>query len=289
MNRRNHRKAFHKNSVHADCSLRIFFHEDYFVINGSISVFFQQENTEKTSKFRSYTGSGINDDGWPLCIHGKVVIHLTELDPEIRPATGTSSILRPGDFYFHISRPSLVNPSLVLCLKLRTLSGELIEIRIPPTHLNMAFSHKWFEETIFHSSSDARLLGALEFCVVSFERSIDRIELQLLTSGWQQQSSFNSSASASISSISSSFNSNEINSITSHGEILSAPGVLDSDCKCLCRVTAKSSGHNNPTSRCDTTTPGKFRNSYILAGGKCTNRCFPNHFREDVKFFLGAD
>ncbi|XP_055357987.1 triple functional domain protein-like isoform X2 [Paramacrobiotus metropolitanus] len=180
--------------------------------------------------------------GWPLCANGRVIIHLCELDPEIRPITGTSSILRPGECYFHIARSSSQTPGLVLCLKLRTSSGELIDLRIPPQRLSMAFSQKWFEETI--SAHDSRLLGALQFCVVSFERSIERIDLQLLTSGWQVPfapfPAISSSASCSCSNLTSS--SNAENTLLDN-ELICAPEGVHEECQCLCRLNSGDKGN----------------------------------------------
>ena len=213
--------------------------------------------------------------GWPLSLDAKVIIHLTELD---RSQLGPAGKLERGHFYFHLSHPTSAqnhhqNPAgrggLQLCLKLRALSGEAFEVRIPhnallpPSHENwdgnMAFSQKWFEETIFRSSSDERLLSALQFCVVSFERSIDKIDPQLLASG--VRSNFNgsgqrlvpSSSSASFSSspyrrTGSSLSSSGIDpfSTTRDNELLlssmAAAGttggglLLADECQCLCGI-----------------------------------------------------
>jgi hypothetical protein len=194
----------------------------------SVVVFVLQEGNENWKNRKD----GQIDCSWPLCSQGKVIIHLTELDRSSLPA----GKLGRGDFYFHISRPCQTkspNLGLCLCLKLRTLSGEALEVRIPPAHLSMAFSQKWFQETIFRSS-DTRLLSALQFCVVSFERSIDRIELQLLASGLRMDQRLPSSHSDAVAT-------SDLPLSAKDNELLSSACLVADECQCLCGIINSSS------------------------------------------------
>ncbi|XP_038070447.1 puratrophin-1-like isoform X2 [Patiria miniata] len=88
------------------------------------------------------------DDGWPLCHHGNVVVHLCEVDREY---------LRQGDYYLYIkpNSPSSQSPaannnpnSVTLTLQYLTSDGELEEIPVPASTFREVFTRRWLRDAI---------------------------------------------------------------------------------------------------------------------------------------------
>ncbi|XP_019365496.1 PREDICTED: uncharacterized protein KIAA1755 homolog [Gavialis gangeticus] len=75
-------------------------------------------------------------EGWPLCLHEKVVVHLAPLNP---------LLLRPGDFYLQAEPCQDQAAGIVLkCLSrdLRTVE----EIPVPQSSCSLLFTNEWLEE-----------------------------------------------------------------------------------------------------------------------------------------------
>ncbi|KAM6298787.1 uncharacterized protein KIAA1755 homolog [Aegotheles albertisi] len=96
-------------------------------------------------------------EGWPLCLHEKVVVHLAPLNP---------LLLRPGDFYLqaepceeHSARITLKH----LSCDLRTVE----ETPVPEAAYALLFTNEWLEE-INHDWSGA----PLHTCLVATESGI---------------------------------------------------------------------------------------------------------------------
>ncbi|XP_078248371.1 uncharacterized protein KIAA1755 homolog isoform X1 [Pogona vitticeps] len=75
-------------------------------------------------------------EGWPLCLHEKVVVHLGPLNP---------LLLRPGDFYLQ-AEPCGEQSA---CLVVKCLSKDLTtveEIPLPEASCSFLFTKEWLEE-----------------------------------------------------------------------------------------------------------------------------------------------
>ena len=84
------------------------------------------------------------DDGWPLCFHGNVVVHLCEVEREN---------LRQGDYYLYIKPPSPSsisatnnNSTVTLTLQYLTLEGDLEEIPVPASTFREVFTRNWLRD-----------------------------------------------------------------------------------------------------------------------------------------------
>ncbi|KAJ7332268.1 hypothetical protein JRQ81_014448 [Phrynocephalus forsythii] len=75
-------------------------------------------------------------EGWPLCLHEKVVVHLGPLNP---------LLLRPGDFYLQAEPCGEQSASLVVkCLSKDLTTVE--KIPIPEASCSFLFTKEWLEE-----------------------------------------------------------------------------------------------------------------------------------------------
>lgn len=75
-------------------------------------------------------------EGWPLCLHEKVVVHLGPLNP---------LLLRPGDFYLQ-AEPCGEQSA---CLVVKCLSKDLTtveKIPVPEASCSLLFTKEWLEE-----------------------------------------------------------------------------------------------------------------------------------------------
>ncbi|XP_067410635.1 uncharacterized protein KIAA1755 homolog [Emydura macquarii macquarii] len=96
-------------------------------------------------------------EGWPLCLHEKVVIHLAPLNP---------LLLRPGDFYLQAESSGEQSA----CITVKCLSQDLrtVEERpVPESSYPVLFTNEWLEEI-------NRNLGRapLHTCLVATEKGI---------------------------------------------------------------------------------------------------------------------
>ncbi|XP_050773650.1 uncharacterized protein KIAA1755 homolog isoform X2 [Gopherus flavomarginatus] len=96
-------------------------------------------------------------EGWPLCLHEKVVIHLAPLNP---------LLLRPGDFYFQ-AEPYGEQSA---CITVKCLSQDLrtVEERtVPESSYTLLFTNEWLEEI----NRDLER-APLHTCLVATEKGI---------------------------------------------------------------------------------------------------------------------
>ncbi|XP_065501742.1 uncharacterized protein KIAA1755 homolog isoform X2 [Caloenas nicobarica] len=96
-------------------------------------------------------------EGWPLCLHEKVVVHLAPLNP---------LLLRPGDFYLQAEPCEELSARITLkhlSLDLRTVE----ETPVPEAAYALLFTNEWLEEI---NSDQARV--PLHTCLVATENGV---------------------------------------------------------------------------------------------------------------------
>ncbi|KAG6938454.1 hypothetical protein G0U57_005715 [Chelydra serpentina] len=96
-------------------------------------------------------------EGWPLCLHEKVVIHLAPLNP---------LLLRPGDFYLQAEPYGEQS----VCITVKCLSRDLrtVEERtVPESSYTLLFTNEWLEEI----NRDLER-APLHTCLVATEKGI---------------------------------------------------------------------------------------------------------------------
>lgn len=79
-------------------------------------------------------------EGWPLCLHDRVVVHIAPIDP---------LLLQPGDFYLQVVPFCHQSARILVCSLLREegLQVELVEeTPVPETSYPCIFSREWLEE-----------------------------------------------------------------------------------------------------------------------------------------------
>lgn len=79
-------------------------------------------------------------EGWPLCLHDRVVVHIAPVDP---------LLLQPGDFYLQVVPFCHQSARILVCALLREegLQVELVEeTPVPETSYPCIFSREWLEE-----------------------------------------------------------------------------------------------------------------------------------------------
>ncbi|XP_065706012.1 uncharacterized protein KIAA1755 homolog isoform X3 [Patagioenas fasciata] len=96
-------------------------------------------------------------EGWPLCLHEKVVVHLAPLNP---------LLLRPGDFYLQAEPCEELSARITLkhlSLDLHTVE----ETPVPEAAYALLFTNEWLEEI---NSNQARV--PLHTCLVATENGV---------------------------------------------------------------------------------------------------------------------
>lgn len=96
-------------------------------------------------------------EGWPLCLHEKVVVHLAPLNP---------LLLRPGDFYLQAEPGEELSARITLkhlSLDLRTVE----ETPVPEAAYALLFTNEWLEEI---NSNQAQV--PLHTCLVATENGV---------------------------------------------------------------------------------------------------------------------
>lgn len=103
-------------------------------------------------------------EGWPLCLHDRVVVHFAPIDP---------SLLRPGDFYLRVA-PFCDQSARILVCSLLEEEGLLVkvveEIPIPETSYPCIFSCDWLEEV-----NQGRHGTPLRWCLLAAEQGVVRL------------------------------------------------------------------------------------------------------------------
>ncbi|XP_044066379.1 uncharacterized protein LOC122882739 isoform X2 [Siniperca chuatsi] len=103
-------------------------------------------------------------EGWPLCLHDQVVIHLAPINP---------LLLQPGDFYFQVAPFCDQSARIVVCslLEEEGLRVEVVEeTPIPETSYPCIFSRDWLVEI-----NQGRHGTLLSHCLLATEQGVVRL------------------------------------------------------------------------------------------------------------------
>ncbi|XP_039867404.1 uncharacterized protein plekhg4 isoform X7 [Simochromis diagramma] len=126
-----------------------------------------------------YCGFLFRHEGWPLCIHEKVVVQLSHLDPRL---------LRPGDFYLLVSPSAApppprahraswrggipLKPRLLLCSK-SAGSHHVEQQEVSGVALQSLFSMAWLDSV--NREREQRGASRLERCLLSAHGDVFRV------------------------------------------------------------------------------------------------------------------
>uniref|UniRef100_A0A8C4VYL3 Pleckstrin homology and RhoGEF domain containing G4 n=1 Tax=Gopherus evgoodei TaxID=1825980 RepID=A0A8C4VYL3_9SAUR len=107
-----------------------------------------------------YCGLLFHHEGWPLCIHEKIVVQLASIDWRT---------LKPGDFYLQVVPYLKKSPRIILkCLANDKHNVE--EVVVPEVSYTSIFSVEWLE-----SINGERMGTALENCLLASDDKIFRV------------------------------------------------------------------------------------------------------------------
>lgn len=111
-----------------------------------------------------YSGVLFLCEGWPLCLHDRVVVHLAPVDP---------SLLRPGDFYLRVAPFCDQSARILVCslLEEEGLPVEVVEeTPVPEASYPSIFSRDWLEEI-----NRGRRGTPLRRCLLAAEQGVVRL------------------------------------------------------------------------------------------------------------------